>query len=66
MQNLCLNLQYNNEHGDLKLEMLLHKRTLQHRGHQHGARGHQVVCKDHAGRPRASFENSIKMMRIIT
>jgi len=36
------------------------------RGHQHGARGHQVARADHAGRPRACFENSIKMMGIVT
>ena len=35
-------------------------------GHQHGARGHQVDCKDHVGRPRARFENRIKMMGVIT
>jgi len=36
------------------------------RGHQHGARGHQVARKDHVGRSRAYLENSIKMMSIVT
>jgi len=31
------------------------------RCHQHGARGHQVARKDHVGRPRACFENGIKI-----
>jgi len=36
------------------------------RGHQHVACEHQVTRKDHVGRPRACFENSIKMMSIVT
>jgi len=39
---------------------------MQNRGHQHGARGRQVARKDHVGRPRACFENGIKMMSIVT
>ena len=36
------------------------------RGHQHGARGHQVPREGHVGRPRGCFENSVKMMGIVT
>ena len=34
--------------------------------HQHGARRIQVACKGHVGRPLACFENTIKMVRIVT
>ena len=34
------------------------------RGHQRGARGHQVARKDHVGRPQACSENSISMINV--
>jgi len=36
--------------------------TVQIRGHQRGARGHQVGLKDHGGRPRACSKNNINMI----
>ena len=34
------------------------------RGHQHGARGHQVARKDHMSRPQACSKNSTTQLRI--
>jgi len=39
---------------------------LQLRGHQRGARGHQVPRKDHVGRPRVCFKNDISMINVFT
>jgi len=36
------------------------------RGHQCGARGHQVARKDHVGRPRACSKNNISMINVFT
>ena len=36
------------------------------RGHQRGARGHQVARKGQVGRPRACSKNNISMINIFT
>jgi len=36
------------------------------RGHQRGARGHQVARKDHVGRPRVCSKNNISMINVFT
>ena len=36
------------------------------RGHQRGAHGHQVVRKNHVGRPRACSKNNISMINVFT
>jgi len=39
---------------------------LYYRGHQHGARGHQVARTDHVVRPRACSDNSMNMISVFT
>ena len=39
---------------------------MHNKSHQHGASGHQVAREEHVCRPPACFENSIKMMSIVT
>jgi len=36
------------------------------RGHQRGARGHQVARKDHVGGPRVRSKNNISMINVFT
>jgi len=38
--------------------------VVQTRGHQRGARGHQVARKDQVGRPRAFSKNNISMINV--
>jgi len=40
--------------------------TLLTRGHQHGARGHQVTYEVHVGHQRACSKNSVGMISIFT
>jgi len=39
---------------------------MQSRGHQRGARGHQVARKDHVRRPRACSGNNNSMINVFT
>ena len=39
---------------------------LNSRGHQRGARGHQVARKDQVGRPRTCSKNNINMINVFT
>ena len=40
--------------------------SLYNRGHQRGARGHQVAHKDHVGPPGARSKNNISMVNVFT
>ena len=46
--------------------MYKHDGRVYSRGRQRGARGHQVVRKDHVSRPRACSKNKIRMINVFT
>ena len=50
----------------LLLQYSLYRFTAYIKGHQRGARGHQVIRKDHVSRRRACSKNNISMINVFT